>query len=352
MIYSVFHAWGTPETSLQFGDTALNLALYFPLGASGYLAFRRRMGPLLASLMPVVLGFALSTSIEMAQLFQPARICNTLDILFNTAGSVIGVGAGRIYAAGVRKWADAARRRLPDPASVALLVCWISYLFFPFIPTAGRADIAHRTDLFFQSSLAAPARIAWAAMAWLVAGRLLYASGIQVAWPWLALTAIAIPLQIFIPGRQPAIWDMIGAAAGCLLFHFWGRQARPASWIAAFVLFVLVFHGLSPFRFAGEPREFSWIPFSGLLASKWQIGAVVLLEKTFFYGGAVWVLRSAKLNFGAAIAIVAAVLGIVEWWQRYLPGRTPEVTDPVMAVLLGVAMVTLERSPMVRRRVS
>jgi VanZ family protein len=37
-------------------------------------------------------------------------------------------------------------------------------------------------------------------------------------------------------------------------------------------------------------------------------------------------------------AVAAAALLGLEWVQMYLPGRTPEVTDALLAVLMGVLL--------------
>ena len=44
-----------------------------------------------------------------------------------------------------------------------------------------------------------------------------------------------------------------------------------------------------------------------------------------------------------ATMLVALVLAAIEAAQRYLPGRTPEVTDPIMAILLGLGLWAIAR---------
>jgi VanZ family protein len=41
--------------------------------------------------------------------------------------------------------------------------------------------------------------------------------------------------------------------------------------------------------------------------------------------------------------LVAILLAVVEAIQIYLPGRTAEITDPVLAVIVGLVLMMLER---------
>ena len=61
------------------------------------------------------------------------------------------------------------------------------------------------------------------------------------------------------------------------------------------------------------------------------------MEKIFFYGTTIWSLRFAGVGLKTATCIVAATLAGVEFLQLYMPDRTPDVTDPLLAVLLGLA---------------
>ena len=111
--------------------------------------------------------------------------------------------------------------------------------------------------------------------------------------------------------------------------------------ILGFTLFVLIVLGLRPFHL-GAHNVFSWIPFQVLLASPWEGALVILCQKSFWYGSAVWLLFSNYGRFLRATGIVAALLASIEITQTRLPGRTPEITDPILAILLGLILWFLE----------
>jgi len=68
---------------------------------------------------------------------------------------------------------------------------------------------------------------------------------------------------------------------------------------------------------------------------------VVLLRKAFDYGAMVWLVRGIGL-LRAGIAVSAA-LAIAEFAQRYLPGRQPEITDAVLALIMTLILAWGER---------
>jgi VanZ family protein len=95
---------------------------------------------------------------------------------------------------------------------------------------------------------------------------------------------------------------------------------------------------------------FTWIPFGGFLGDDWQAGIQVFLEKAFYYGTAIWLLRAAGTRLWQAAALVAAVLAGIEAAQIHLPGRIAEVTDPILAVLLAAGLAILSRETETRFR--
>jgi len=125
-----------------------------------------------------------------------------------------------------------------------------------------------------------------------------------------------------------------------LASHRAGAATKTEAW--AFLAVILA-RGLSPFHFEAGSTEFSWIPFVGTLAGEWQSAAGVLIEKIFYYGTAIWLLRAAGWKLAASTGVVAAILALIEILQIHLPGRTPETTDPILAAVMGYVLAMLSR---------
>jgi len=111
-------------------------------------------------------------------------------------------------------------------------------------------------------------------------------------------------------------------------------RRRVAMVCAIFVTFVTV-DALRPFHFSTPPREFGWVPFNSFMEGPRESGSRTFLEKTFIYGALVWLLNRAGMSpvIGAASAFVL-VLGL-RLVQIYLPGRSAEITDAVMVLILA-----------------
>jgi VanZ family protein len=85
-------------------------------------------------------------------------------------------------------------------------------------------------------------------------------------------------------------------------------------------------------------HPFSWIPFAATFESERQSATVILLRKAFEYGALVWLFRTQGISYARAAVAVAGSLAVLEAIQRYLPGRTPEITDSVVALLMALAL--------------
>jgi VanZ family protein len=65
---------------------------------------------------------------------------------------------------------------------------------------------------------------------------------------------------------------------------------------------------------------------------------VVLFGKAFYYGAGVWLGHARGWTYGRAAMAMATLLAVLEWAQRYLPGRSPEITDAFLALLMGLVL--------------
>jgi hypothetical protein len=159
------------------------------------------------------------------------------------------------------------------------------------------------------------------------------------ALPVLAASVLLIPAQVFIVTRQPTPSELAGAVLGCVLFAF--GVPRLAS---AFLLIgVLLVTGLTPLP-TGGTSPFSWVPFGGFLRQDWQSAIQTLMQKVLYYGSAIWTLNHSGIAGVLSTVAVVGLLAVIEAAQTVLPGRTPEITDPLLALLLGLLLVIRQRN--------
>ena len=351
-LWILLHSWSLPAGRFLLRDTIVNVALYMPLGFAAHLVFRNGRLPGFGVWGPVLLGLLLSTAMEMMQLLEPSRHTSMADVITNVIGSGIGVMAGLLFEAlaprgGVRKAMRA--RAVADRSALLLVYCWAGWLFFPLFPALSQFELHRKLAVFAHSRLVDPLPLVSAAASWYAGGLLLAAAGVRIPRAAFALTLLAIPAQFMVIEQQPLASSLLGAVAGVLLFVACHRDGAPTKVEAGIFLAVIVVRGLSPFHFASGTTEFSWIPFGATLDSEWQSAARVLIEKVFYYGTAIWLLRAAGMRLALSVSLVAAALASIEILQTHLPGRTSEITDPILAVLMGflLAMMSRNRLPAV-----
>jgi VanZ family protein len=344
-LWILLHTWPQAIDRYVVWDVAINITLYAPLGIFAYLAVSARASRVVRILAPLALALALSSSIEMLQLFDDSRMCSLSDVASNVAGAAVGLGAGALYRVQLQRLLarQGAASLLRPSGAFLLLSCWLAYQTFPLFPVFGRTNLVHRLAALGGLSAASPVETLLIFAEWLAVACLLESickttlktntSGV------LALLLLLVPARLILVSRTLAWSDIVGAlaayAAWLCLPRTWVRRAAPV------ILAVgLILAELSPFHFAARhaARAFDWVPFRALFRSTWQGGFVVLFRKSFWYGSVLWLWRASGLSLARATAAAAVALFLLERVQVYQPGRTPEITDPVLALLMGVLL--------------
>jgi len=159
----------------------------------------------------------------------------------------------------------------------------------------------------------------------------------------LAIALLAIPLKLFIAHRTMTGSEVAGALLAIGLWVIFRRLEQPMLVAGLLAVAALVAGGLVPFHLTAGPQPFTWVPFLPMLQSPWESAFRILLQKSFLYGAAVWLLNENGRGWIISSLMVAAPLAIVEGIQVFLPGRTAEVTDPLLAFILGFSLMLLEK---------
>jgi hypothetical protein len=159
----------------------------------------------------------------------------------------------------------------------------------------------------------------------------------KLPWAWLALCMLAFPVRLVIWDRGLTLSDVAGAVLGFALLGVLSDSFRPGvGWVL--MIAAVVLRELAPFRFGGAEQSFSWIPFGASMAAEHASGVAVLARKAFEYGSLVWMLQAGK--FRPMIAGVLVAIGVfgMEMMQTHMAGRYPEITDAVIALLMGLIL--------------
>ena len=326
----LLRSWPDHIDRWMLRDIALNIPLYSPLGLLAYLAFARRHSRALAASLSVWTGAALSIAMELLQVYVPGRVSSLLDVSCNVAGTAVGAAAGLVFESRIAKLRG--RRHRLASAAVLLLACLAVSQLYPFFPDISRTKL-HRVVSVISTAPVSAVEV-WADGAeWFAALTALAAiAGRPRAW-WAALAPVAVGARMFVATRYVTVDEAAGvllaAVAWAAIPDRWKLQAA-AWWMTSAV----VLRELAPFHFVEQATPFQWIPFVPTLDSERQSAVVIIARKAFDYGAAVWLLRSAGMRYRWAGLATAVALFLFELAQTHISGRTPEITDAVLALLM------------------
>ena len=328
--------WLLPPQSR--GDLLANLLLYMPLGLTIALAFGRGRSGYFAFALALGAGAVISCAVELAQFYDAGRVSTFSDAYLNVMGTLAGA---------VMAWAGRGRGlRFSWPAGAAatfarfLLFAWLGWRLYPYVPTIDLHKY-WRSVLQLASVSEVPAfdyfryAVRWLSLAFLVEMGLRPKHLARVLAPLIFCFFVA---KILVIDQYLIPPDVAGAAFALLvserLFRGFPSVAIPCT--AALLLLVVVSTRLLPLQWDSAPHAFQWIPFYGFLHGSLQVNVISFSEKFYLYGALLLLLMKSGMRLGLAVALECIVLLATSAAQMFLVGRSAEITDAVMVLLLGL----------------
>jgi VanZ family protein len=323
-------------------DFIANLLFYTPFGFCAVLTARKSLGRPASVLLVVVLGVMLSTAMELAQYFDDGRVTAATDLYANGAGALVGA-IGGVAVGGELRWpliTQAASARIP----LLLLGAWIGYRLFPYVPTI---DLHKYWDalkpVILYPNLTGYDLFRYTAI-WLALGALVEAV-VAPGRDWLAFPVFvgAVLLsKVMIVDAELSLAELAGAGLALVARAVFAFALRFRVILAAlFFLAYILAERLEPFAFAAIPGPFGWVPFYGFMAGALEIDVMSFLQKFFFYGAAIWLLAATGARLWLSTLVTAAMLFVTSEAERFLPNRSAEITDAVMALVIGAVFALL-----------
>ena len=344
----LLHSWPDHIDRFLFRDIAVNVAIYLPVGVFGFLAFRQKFHTPFALTVTVLLALALSSSIEMTQLFDDARECSAFDVVCNVSGTVLGVALGYVHQQWLKRFfARAETTKLLHPSGAVLLFyTWLAYQGFPLFTVLSRTRLDDKFRYLFVAVSISPLETFSYFVEWLVVAQLLEnvlgANRTRRLLPP-PLLLLVLAAKLLVAGRIVTWSELAGAVLACICWYFLSGDRRRTAVVGGLIVSLLIVRGLVPYHWSRIANPFSWVPFGGFLRAEWDFGLLTLLQKCFWYGSAVWLLRAAGWRLIHAAVAVAVLLGAIEVIQIHLPGRVAEITDPLLALILAMTLGLLDR---------
>lgn len=339
---SLLATWHDPPGR---GDFAANILLYFPLGL--FLIQVARRAPLAVRMaVAIFAGIGLSICIELTQFYDEGRVSSMTDVYANTIGVAAGAAAGAVL------FRIPFRFRLGTVASrpfvIVLLASWLGYRWFPFVPVIDLHKYWTAIKPLVISPTLSPLDVYRHTVIWLAVALLIEALfGAARSRLIVPLAVLAITFgRILIVETTLSPAEVMGAALSIALWGAWMSKLRARTRIIAVLLAAeIAIESLRPFQFTATGRSFGWIPFGAFMRGSIEVNIRSLLEKTFLYGSMVWLMLRSGIKFTPAVILSAVFVLLLRIGQLFLPGRSAEITDPIIVLIVAGVMKALPENP-------
>ncbi len=337
----LWRSWPTRVDLWVLRDAVLNVVLYVPFGLAAAAFAGRFVSRPAAVAIAFLLGTLLSAAMELLQAYVPGRVTSLADLATNALGALLGGAIAFAFAPQL----DRLSRFHPPHFNLAaafLLALWLCYRLYPFFPAIGRTHIRRSISALLETGAPSPVEIWIQAAEWLAVAAILSYAWPRMNLPWLTALMALLPLQWVILDRALTVDQLAGAAIALAIFALCPKPRRALAALAALASAILL-RELSPFHLLARPQPFSWLPFVPTFASSRDRSVVIIAGKAFDYGALLWLLHRARAPLVPAAIVTATALLALEWFQRFLPGRTPESTDAVLTLIMAIALWRLDR---------
>ncbi len=337
-----------------YSDILLNILVYMPLGLLLALRLRPRFGFACAVLAATLLGGLLSLAMEALQMSLPGRVSSVMDLATNAGGSLLGALLAAFLGTGARlgRWPAAWRAAwlLPGRGTDLVLLTTGLWILSQLSPLAPSLDIGN-----LRQGLAPLAQVLRGNIDFDRAAALAYALyltglgvlALRVIRPehprlllYLGFVTLILLLKVPVVGRQLSLEALTGLALTALFLPLLNRLSNTRTLLAGITLLAggYLATALTPVADAGALYyPFNWIPLKGhmpgimglanILASLWPYAAAATLSRLMLPPSRQW-----HAALGGGLLVLLLTFG-VEWLQQSLPGRYPDFTDVLLALV-------------------
>ena len=333
------------------GDFLANILLYTPLGFFGFYALKKEGLPLINRYaISIGMGVALSTFVELTQYYDTGRDQELTDILANVTGTTCGAVAAMLIIGNYLTQITKGRLQIAEsakPVPLMLIGALGAYKLFPYAPVIDMHKYYHAIRSLFDPSLFDVSSVIAHVVTWTTLIQLARAAvGRKVFLAFLSLfLAVFVLGKIFIVslGFNPS--EVIAIAIAITAIPLIIRFEKTALLVNCVALGALIIvQRLSPFHFQPQARAFGWIPFHSFLFGSLELNSLTFLEKFYEYGAMLWIVREIGVKLWTATILMAGVLFLLSWAEIYLPGRSAEITDAMLAIMIGALLRLADQS--------
>ena len=362
-----FNGWLTLDTSpwslmLQRGlhntskaDILTNLLVYMPFGLLLMRALGNRYSSIHRLILATLASALLSLALEYLQTHLPGRVPSALDLVLNTVGGL----AGALFALALRPDTTVGGQLYrirsmyihPGPlANLGLLALgfWVLSQLSPLVPSIDLDNLRQGLKPLWYT-LQSPATLEWIrvgeyALSITAAGIIsstLLRTRYNALFIFTSFVSLVLLLKVPVIGRQLSLEAVAGLAIGLVVtLLVYDRPLRLRLLIAAFALIGMVLASglyVPVNMIISFPTPFNWIPFRSHLSNN-ITGLIDILGNLWPFVALNYLAWSANIKHRVILILTGSVaifllMFAIEWYQQYQPGRSPDITDAIVATL-------------------
>lgn len=336
-------------------DLITNFLVYVPLGFFITRSLNIRLSPLPRIFIATILGTVLSFLLECLQVFLPGRNSSLFDVLLNAAGTFAGATFAEILGdrTAMGKKLISLRQELFLPGrlidlGLVVLVFWALSQLIPLVPSLDLGNlkyglrplwhILHNINSFspYQAVVYTFNIAGLGIIASLVVKNKNRATAIFASF-----VTIVLLFKVPIVGRQLSMEAVSGLFCGLFLLVSLRRLPDPVLVIVAAVAILAAFiidelHSAKMLLCIQCIHPFNWIPFRRQMTN--LMGIVSIMEGLWPFAALSFLtmlMRPQCIFFGAILAGLPLfiLVFVLEWIQLGIPGRYPDITAVLLAVI-------------------
>lgn len=329
-LLSTWHVWDSR------GDLLANILLYMPFGFFAVMAFPLRFRTPPKLLLAIIAGVLLSGGVEMAQFNDVGRVTSMGDVYANAIGAALGALVG-VLLDGSWRWPFVGELAA-NPAEALLLTMFFAYRLFPYVPVIDLHKYWHAIRPMLLTPSMPPEEFLRYLVTWLFIAAL-----VDALYGWRRflflfplLCGLEFAGKVVIVGAELKLNDLLSAAAAWVIWILLLRR-RSGKFVLLASIFaaMIAIDRLQPFRFEVAPHAFGWVPFGSFMRGSIAVDIQAFCQKFYEYGGLIWLLNRGGMSLRAGTFLTASLLLATSFAERWLPGRSAEITDAIMALILG-----------------
>jgi len=339
------------------GDRISNVLLYLPLGFCLYLWLSERLRRGTSVTIATVLGTILSLTIEVAQVYVSKRVPSLTDLVLNSGGTLLGAIGGMGWSAlsHLMHLPSRAEKQTRDPGAALLIGLWLAWRFAPFVPQLDLGKLKAALRPLFHPTFDFVTVLVFLTC-WLVVNQAVAAlvsrprrlETLLLLMAAVLIGRLIVANQTFVPAELLALLLLLPMV---VLMHRLRPRPRRAALVLAVVALLLI-EELAPFDFSPQAVQFDFWPFLALVDSGWNLAVVDWVQvfgKLFLYGALLWVVREWGASTDFAFGVMLTIAAVVEALQIWLPGEHASITDPLLALIIGLVFRSVYRRHRPRR---